>query len=89
MGGHKHTRERDDSLCLRASPKENLILTHYILSAWQLHLLDVLGHYAIHLDTIAKILVTTNNIMDLGYTYAKLSLKNPLDVFSKFHTSAD
>ena len=33
MGGHICMRERHDSLCLRASPKDNIILTHYILSA--------------------------------------------------------
>ena len=33
--------------CLEASPKENLTLTHYMLTAWWLKRLDGLGHYII------------------------------------------
>ena len=47
MGGHRRTREIHDSLCFREFPINNLILLQYILSAWRLHLLDVLGHYFI------------------------------------------
>ena len=47
MGGNRRTREGDDSLCLRAFPKENPILAYYILGAWWLNLLDGLGNYSI------------------------------------------
>ena len=83
MGGHICTRKVHDSLCLRSFPKENIILTNYMLSAWWLHLLDRLGHYIIHPGEVAHIMVIKNNIMDLGYTYAKRSLNDPLDIFFK------
>ena len=41
---NRNKREGYDSLCLRAFPKDNLILTHYMLRAWCLHLLDGMGH---------------------------------------------
>ena len=69
MGGHRRTREGDDSIFLRALPKENIILAHYMLSAWWLHLLDGLGPYGIRQGEVSKIMVMTNNIMTLGYTY--------------------
>ena len=81
MGRHRLTREGNYSLCIRALPKENLILTHYMLSAWWLYLLDRLGHYVIHPGAIAQIIMISNNIMTLGYTYAKRRLKKPLDIF--------
>ena len=34
MGRHRDTSEGHDSLLIRASPKDNLILTKYMLSAW-------------------------------------------------------
>ena len=80
MGGHRRTREVDDSLCLRAFPRDNIILTHYMLSAWWLHLLDRLGHYVIRPEEVAHIIVMTNNNMTLGYTYAKCGLKNSPDI---------
>ena len=52
-----------------------------MLSVWWLHILDGLGHYVTLLGGIAHIIMMTNNIMDLGYTYAKLRLKNPPDNF--------
>ena len=67
----RRIREGDDSLCLKASPKENIILTHYIISAWWLHLMDGLGYYVIHLGEVAQILVINNNIKTLGYKYYK------------------
>ena len=41
---------------------------HYMLSVWWLHLLYGLGHYIIHPGEVAQIMVSTNNIMTLGYT---------------------
>ena len=41
---------------------------HYMLSVWWLHLLYGLGHYIIHPGAVAQIMVSTNNIMTLGYT---------------------
>ena len=52
MVRHRLMREGHDSLCIRYSPKENLILTHYMLSAWWLHILDELVQYAIRPETI-------------------------------------
>ena len=34
IGVHRYKRERDDSLCLRVFPKDKIIITHYMLSAW-------------------------------------------------------
>ena len=65
MGINRRTREVHESLCIRAVTKENLIITHYILSVWCLHLLDRLGNYVIILEEIAQILMITNNIMIL------------------------
>ena len=42
-----------------------------MLRAWWLHILDGLGHYVIRQGAIEQVLVTTNNIMTPGYTYAK------------------
>ena len=47
-----------------------------MISTWWLHLLDVLGHYVILPGAVAHIVVITNNIMKLGYTYIKSRLKN-------------
>ena len=50
---HRRTRDRDDYLCLRDFPKDNTILTHYMLSTWWLHLLNGLGHYIIQPGAVA------------------------------------
>ena len=47
MVGCRFTMKGDESLCLRAFPKENLILAHYILSAWWLHLMEIMVHYVV------------------------------------------
>ena len=70
MGGQRRTREVHEYLFLRASPKENIILTYYTISAWWLHLLDGLEHYVIYPGEVSQILVMTNNITNLGYTYS-------------------
>ena len=81
MGGQRHMGERDDCLCLRASPEDDIILTHYMISAWWSHLMGVLGHYVICLGVVKQIFLMTNNIMILGYTYDKSRLNNPPNVF--------
>ena len=83
MGGHKFIREVHESLCLRDFPKYNSILMHYMISTRWLHLVDGLGHYSICLGSVAYIMVMTNNIMTLGYTYAKRRLNNPPKNFCK------
>ena len=52
-----------------------------MISALWLRLLDGLEHYVILPGAVANILLMTNNIMDLGYTYSKRRIKNPPDVF--------
>ena len=87
MGVCRRTSEVDYSLCLRGFPKYNSILTHYLLSAWLLHLLDILGNYVIRPGAIEQVTVVTNHIMTFRYTYFKRSLNNPPDVFYKLtHT---
>ena len=80
MGGCRCTREVDDSLQLRDFPKENPILTHYMLSLWWLHLMIILGHYIIQPRSLEKVLATKIN---LGYTYAKIRLKNTPEILFK------
>ena len=88
IGGHRRTRERYESLLLRSFPTENLILTHYMLSAWWLHIMNGLGNYVIRPGEIEQVLVMNNNITKLGYTYAKRRIKNPPDIFCKIsHTN--
>ena len=84
MVRHRITREGHESICIRDSPKENLILMHYMLSVWCLHLLDGLRHYVIRPGAISYILMMTNNIITSGYTYAKRRLKNPPVIFFQF-----
>ena len=87
MDGHIRTRDVYDLLYLMDFHKENLTLTHYMLGAWWLYFLDGLVHYCIHTGSIKQVLVTTNNIMTLGYTYYKYRLKKPPDIFCKIsHT---
>ena len=42
-----------------------------MISAWCLHLMDGLGRYVIWPGEIEQVLVMTNNLMTLGYNYAK------------------
>ena len=83
MGACRFTMEGDDSQHLRAFPEENPILAHYILSAWWLHLLNVLGHYVIRPGEIEQFMVMNNNIMTLGCTYSKFRINNPPDIIYK------
>ena len=49
--------------------------------------LERLVHYVICLGVFEQVLVITNNVMTLVYTYAKFRLKNPPDIFHKIeHT---
>ena len=54
-----------------------------MLSAWWLHLLDGIGQYVIRPGETAHIIMMTNNIMALGYTYNKCRLKNLPNIFCK------
>ena len=83
VGIYGRTREGYDSLGLRAFPNYNLIIMQYILITWWLQLLDRLGHYVIRPWEIEQVPVMNNNIMTLVYTYAKLSINNPPDIFCK------
>ena len=85
---HRQKREVHDSLFVRAFPKHNIILTHYMLITWWLHLMYGLGHYAIHTGAIAQILLMNNNTMILVCTYANLRIKNPPTFSAEFHISA-
>ena len=51
-----------------------------MISTWWLYLLVGLVHYVIRMGVNEKVLVMTNNIMNLGYTYAKLRLKKIPDI---------
>ena len=77
MGWCRRIREGNYPQHLRAFPIKNLILTHYMLSACWLNILDGLGHHVICPGSIEQVMVMNNNIMILGYTYAKLRLNNP------------
>ena len=81
MGRHRRTREENESLCIRTFPKENIILKHYMIRTWWLHLPDELGHHVIRLGEIEQIIMMTNNIMTLWYTYAKRRLNNTPKIF--------
>ena len=87
MGRHRVMREKYDLQHLRVFPKENLILTYYILSAWGLHLLDGLEHHFVWSGLIKQVMVMTNNLTILGYKISKCSLKNPPNiVYTLTHT---
>ena len=74
MVRHRRTMEGHEYLCIRYFPKENIILTHYMIRAWWLHLLYRLGNYGIRLVEIDQIILINNNIVTLCYTYAKCRL---------------
>ena len=81
MGRHRLMREGDDSLCLISFHKKSLLNTYHMLVALWLHLLDGLGHYVSHPEAIEEVLmITSNKIMSLGYTYDKRRLKKPPDI---------
>ena len=73
-------RERDDHLHLKVFPKKYFIPAHCIISSWWTHLLEGFGHYVIQPRAIQWLMVTTNNIMNMGYTYAITRLKNTPDI---------
>ena len=87
IGGYRCTREGCDSPHIRALPKKNFILKHYMISAWWLQLLNRLQHCVICTREIDQVIVTKNNIMALGYNYSKHRLKNPPGILHKLtHT---
>ena len=80
MGRQRRTREGNEYLCIRAFPKDSLILKHYMLISWWLHLLGGLGNYVILPGKITQSLMMTNNVMALGYNYTKIRLKKPPNI---------
>ena len=84
MGGIRLTREGYGHQQLRVFPKQNLILIHYMLSAW--HIMDGLGSYVLQLGTIEQVLVITINLMIFGYTNCYHRLKRLPDIFIHSHT---
>ena len=52
-----------------------------MLIPWWLQLIDGLGHYVIRQRKIELVMVMTNNIITLGYTYEKHRLKTPPGIF--------
>ena len=56
---------------------------NYILSTWWLHLLYGLVNCVVRPGEIEEFMLMTNNTMTLGYTYVKLRLKKPPDIFYK------
>ena len=61
MVGHRCTRQVHESLFTMSFPNDNLILVHYMLNAWWLHILYRLRHYVIRQGEISHILVIINN----------------------------
>ena len=86
MGGHIHIKEEDDSQHLRKFPNKNLILTHYMLRAWWLNLLDGMVYHVIRLGKIEQVLLMNTNIMTMFYTYTRRSLKkSPRTISTLIH----
>ena len=82
MGGRRHNSGRDSPPFLEAFPKENITLTHYIITACWLKLLGGLGHYIILLVAMEQLLVMTKNLTALGYTYSAVGINKPPDILS-------
>ena len=80
MGGCRHKKERYYPTYLEAYHKKNLILTHYMLIAWWLNILDWQGHYTIHPGSMEQLLLMTKNLTTLGYTYAAPMIKKPPEI---------
>ena len=68
MGKKIWTREEYDTQHLRVPPKKNLILNHYMISAWWLNMMDGTEHYVIHPGAIENLLTMANNLITFGYT---------------------
>ena len=80
MGRYNHNRERDTSPCIEAFPKENLSITEYMITAWRIKKLDVLGHYIIRPIEMEKLLIMKTNLTTLDYIYTALRIKKPPDI---------
>ena len=76
MFGCCHTRLVVVYQCLKYFPKQNLILAHYMIRSWWIQLIVGLLHYAILPRSSEQVVVITNILMDLGYTYNRSSLNN-------------
>ena len=58
------------------------VTSHMPIPCW-LYIMYGLVHYVICLGGIEQLLLMTNNIITLGYTYAKLKLNKPPNIFYK------
>ena len=76
-------REGDEPKHFSLFPKQNLIITYYIISLFWFHIMDGLVHYVIRPGVIEKVMVMENNLMTFGCTYTKHRLKsNPGIVYT-------
>ena len=80
MGGIRHKRKKTPPSCLETLPKENIILTQYIITARWLIFLDRIGHYIILPGKMDQLLVITINLNTPGYNYASRRLKKPTEI---------
>ena len=67
----------------RSFPKQDPVIMQYMLSAWLFRLLDGPVYYEICPGAIEQVMAMTNNLMYLGYTYAKRKLKKTPNIFYK------
>ena len=48
-----------------------------MISAWCIHLLEVLGHFVVWYEVIEQVMLMTTNLINPDYTYSRLILHNP------------
>ena len=77
MGRCRRKRDIDSPPWVEAFHKKNLILTHCMLTAWWLNILDGLGNYIILPGEMEQLLVMTIYLATLGYANAACRLNNP------------
>ena len=71
----RRTREEYASQCLKEFPKNDIILTHYMLIAWWIYLIAGLGYYVIWTRKKDKVMLISPSPIYLGYTYTRHRLK--------------
>ena len=60
-----------------------------MIRSWWLNLLERIGNYVNRPGAISHILMMDNNIMTLGYTYARCRFKKTPKFSAKLNTLAD
>ena len=80
MGVFQRMREVDVSQRTKDLPEQHLILTQYILILWWMNFLTVLVHYLIQPWEVDQLMVMTNSLVDLGYTYSRYMMKKTPDI---------